>query len=166
MSNTLTFRKGVPADREQLKQLGFLAYGQYRDQLTEENWRLMEQNLGSEQNWDGLMDSIPFVCADGDHIVGMAFLYTSGNANEIYPGDWSYIRMVGIHPDYERRGIARRLTAQCIEEAGKLGEQTIALHTSELMNAARRIYESLGFVEIKDLGLRFGIRYWLFRMDL
>jgi len=164
--NELTFRKGISTDREQLKELAFMAYGQYRDQLGEENWRRMETNIANEQNWDELMECIPFVCADGDKIVGMAFLYTSGHPNEIYPADWSYIRMVGIHKDYEGRGIARKLTAQCIEEARRLGEKTIALHTSELMNAARHIYESLGFREIKDLGKRFDIQYWLFKLEL
>lgn len=167
MNDKLTFRKGTAEDRPQLEWLGYLAYGQYKDQLSEENWQLMEQSLDSKANWDQLMArAIPFVCADGEAIVGMAFLYPSGNANEIYPDNWSHVRMVGIHPDYERRGIARRLTTLCIEEARSLGERTIGLHTSEVMNTARRIYESLGFVEIKDLGLRFGIRYWLFRMEL
>jgi ribosomal protein S18 acetylase RimI-like enzyme len=162
----LTYRKGTTADREQLKALAFMAYGKYRGQLSEENWLLMEKNIDSEQNWDDLMAHIPFVCADGDRVVGMAFLYTSGHPNEIYPADWSYIRMVGIHKDYEGQGIARKLTVQCIEEARRLGEQTIALHTSELMNAARHIYESVGFREVRDLGVRFGIRYWLFKLEL
>lgn len=164
--NELTFRKGIPADREQLKQLAFMAYGQYRDQLGEENWKRMEANIDNEQHWDDLMENIPFLCVDGEKVVGMAFLYTSGHPNEIYPVDWSYIRMVGIHTDYEGKGIARSLTVQCIEEARRLGEKMIALHTSELMNAARHIYESLGFVEIKDLGVRFGIQYWLFKLEL
>jgi ribosomal protein S18 acetylase RimI-like enzyme len=96
----------------------------------------------------------------------MAFLFTSGHPSDIYPADWSYIRMIGVHPAYEGCGIARTLTSHCIEYARETGEHTIALHTSELMHAARHIYEKLGFRIMQELGLRYGIMYWLYAMKL
>jgi ribosomal protein S18 acetylase RimI-like enzyme len=167
MNNELIFRTAFPEEREQLRQLGLLAYGQYAGTLSPENWEMMQQGLSSEANWDGLMNqSTPFVCAAGNQLVGMAFLFGSGNPTEIYPADWSYIRMIGIHPDYEGQGIARKLTQCCIEKAREAGEQTIALHTSGIMKAARHIYESMGFVVVNELPERFGIRYWLFSREL
>jgi len=58
------------------------------------------------------------------------------------------------------------LTTWCIEKAGEEGEKTIALHTSELMLGAQHIYKRLGFKQIEQLPDRFGISYWLFRLDL
>lgn len=159
----LTFRRGTAANREHFKALGLLAYGQYIPELTPDNWELMRKSLESTDTWDVLVtDGIPFVCVDGEQVVGMAFLFPGGNPSEIYPADWSYIRMIGVHPEYEGCGIARTLTSQCIEYARETGEHTIALHTSELMHAARHIYEKLGFRINRELGLRYGIMYWLF----
>ncbi len=79
---------------------------------------------------------------------------------------WSYIRMVGVHPHYAGRGIGKQLTQRCIDFAISSDEQVIALHTSEYMNAARHIYESLGFKQMKELEPRYGKRYWLYQLEL
>jgi ribosomal protein S18 acetylase RimI-like enzyme len=96
----------------------------------------------------------------------MAFLLPSGNPTEIFENDWSYIRMVGVHPGYTGRGIARKLTEECIKLAGELNENIIALHTSEFMDAARHLYESIGFKRLKEIPNRLGKRYWLYTLDI
>ena len=96
----------------------------------------------------------------------MAFLVPRGNPTEIFQGDWSYIRMVGVDPRFSGKGIGRQLTQHCIDFAKSTNEKTIALHTSEFMDAARHIYESLGFTPIKELPLRYGKRYWLYQLEL
>jgi ribosomal protein S18 acetylase RimI-like enzyme len=74
--------------------------------------------------------------------------------------------MVGVHPHYTGHGIARRLTEKCIEKAKELKEVTIALHTSEFMNAARHLYESMGFKVLREIPNRLGKRYWLYTLDI
>ena len=74
--------------------------------------------------------------------------------------------MVGVHPTYTGRGIARKLTGMCIDKARELNENVITLHTSEFMDAARHIYESLGFTVLKELAPRLGKKYWLYTLDL
>lgn len=74
--------------------------------------------------------------------------------------------MVAVNPKYRGHGISKKLTQNCIVYATKNGETTIALHTSEFMNAARYIYESLGFERIKELEPLFGKRYWLYQLEL
>jgi hypothetical protein len=54
----------------------------------------------------------------------------------------------------------------CIDKARVMGENTIALHTSEFHDAARHIYESLGFVKLKDLDLIYGKKYYLYTLEL
>lgn len=53
----------------------------------------------------------------------------------------------------------------CVEKASKTGEKNIALHTSQLQNAARYIYERLGFEKQKEFE-SFGKKYWVFTLDL
>ncbi|MCW3121890.1 MAG: hypothetical protein JWQ38_1382 [Flavipsychrobacter sp.] len=107
-----------------------------------------------------------FVCVDGELIVGMAYLVRKGNPTHVYPAYWCYVRMVSVHPEYRGNGICRQLMKQCIAKAIENGETVMALHTSEIMNDARHVYESMGFQLVKELTPVFGLRYWLFRLDI
>ena len=167
MTNNLLFRNATIHDKDQFKKLGILSYGQFAEQLTEENWAMMSSNINSDATWDSILStSEGFVCVDGKEVVGMAFLIRHGNPWFVFKSEWCYIRMVGVRPDYEGNGIAKELTKRCIEYARSTHEKTIALHTSELMHAARHIYESLGFEILEELEPRFGKRYWVYTMAL
>jgi ribosomal protein S18 acetylase RimI-like enzyme len=163
----MRYREGSTDDAAQLKKLALIAYGQFQIVLTEENWDKLRTQITKEDLFPGLLKtSKGFVCENEREIVGMAFLVPKGNPTEIFETDWSYIRMVGVHPDFEGRGIGKQLTQQCIAFATNSGEKVIALHTSEYMNAARHLYESLGFKQMKELEPRYGKRYWLYKLEL
>jgi N-acetylglutamate synthase-like GNAT family acetyltransferase len=115
---------------------------------------------------DLLQVSRSFVCVADDKVVGMAFLIPSGNPTDLFLAEWSYVRMVGVSPDYSGKGIGKKLTQLCIDFAKKSGEKTICLHTSEVMNTARHIYESFGFSMLKAIPERYGLKYWIFKLDL
>lgn len=105
-------------------------------------------------------------CLDNDLLIGMAFLVPRGNPTHIYPDSWSYIRLVGVHPEYRGKGIAKTLTVRCIENPRLSGEKVIALHTSEFMQPARKLYESLRFEKVRELEPYYGKKYWLYKLDL
>jgi ribosomal protein S18 acetylase RimI-like enzyme len=54
----------------------------------------------------------------------------------------------------------------CINHAKKTNEKVIALHTSEFMNAARHLYEKMGFEILREIEPRLGNRYWLYSLRL
>ena len=163
----LLYRAGAPDDLQQLKNLGVISYGQYASILTLDNREKLYLFLYNDKGWEDLVRvSEFFVCTNMDVIVGMAYLIPSGNPTDIYPEDWCYIRMVGVHPRYTGNGIAKKLTAMCIKKARELKEKTIGLHTSEFMDAARHIYESLGFTILKEIPPRYGKKYWLYKLDI
>ncbi len=163
----LHYREGATADIKHLLALGITAYGQFQQVLTEENWNKLYTNLSSEKTYVDLIEkSKCFVCVANNEIVGMALLIPSGNPTKIFQADWSYIRMVGVNPRFEGRGIAKKLTQLCIECAIENEEKIIALHTSEFMDAARHIYEKAGFKRVKEIEPIFGKRYWLYILEL
>ncbi len=163
----LLYRNGTINDLQELKNLGVVSYGQHAPLLSPDSKEKLFNFLHNDKEWENLLQvSSSFVCADNDSIVGMAYLIPQGHPTDIYPADWCYIRMVGVHPDYSGRGIGKKLTVMCMEKAKELNEKTIALHTSEFMNAARHIYESLGFTIVKEIPPRYGKRYWLYKLDL
>jgi ribosomal protein S18 acetylase RimI-like enzyme len=161
--NEIVYRTGSITDLPQLMDLAQISYGQYDTVLTPDNFATLNKFLHNEAAFTEMVtQSHPFVATDQESIVGMAFLVTSGHPTDIYDAAWCYIRMVGVHPSVTGRGVAKKLTELCIEKAKALGEQTIALHTSEFMDAARHIYEKAGFTVLREIEPRFGKRYWLY----
>jgi ribosomal protein S18 acetylase RimI-like enzyme len=165
--NNFTYRGASVNDKDKLKRLGLLSYGQFAETLGSEHWRRMEGILSDDSTWLNLLKvSKGFVCINDDEIIGMAYIIPRGNPWDIFTAEWAYIRMVGVNPIYEGRGIARSLTRMCIAHARTNNEKTIALHTSEFMDAARHIYESLGFKVYREIEPRYGKKYWLYTLDL
>lgn len=161
------FRKGISTDEARLQKLGLISYGVFENVLTEENWRKLKSDLEAEKLYKELLTvSTCFVCERSKEIIGMAFLIPTRNPTDIFQADWSYIRMVGVHPNFTGQGIGKKLIQLCIDHAKANNEHTVALHTSEFMNAARHIYEALGFKQQKELTPRLGKRYWLYKLDL
>ncbi len=161
------YRVGTEKDSNQLLDLGIIAYGQYKTVLSPDNWDVFNTNLHNKQRLLDLLSVAQcFVAEDESHIIGMAYIIPSGNPVRFFKPEWSYIRMVAVHPDYEGRGIARALTKMCIHQALQNKEKIIALHTSEFMDAARHIYVQLGFTVLEEIEPLFGKRYWLYTLNL
>ena len=94
------------------------------------------------------------VAIEEGRIVGSATLELSGrvetrDARHLDPEE-AHIRMLGVHPDARRRGIARSLMEACVEEARRNGKTFMTLHTTQRMTAAQEMYESLGFERAPD----------------
>ena len=164
----IAYRQGTIYDLDELKNLALKSWGQFQSKLTNDNWAKLYNSLADDKTYLELLDkSDCIVCtADNDKIIGMAFLVPNGHPTDIYDKTWSYIRFVSVDPSFGGQGIGRQLTIKCIEAAKKSGEKVIALHTSELMDKARHIYETLGFKILKEIDQRLGKRYWLYKLDL
>jgi ribosomal-protein-alanine N-acetyltransferase len=59
-----------------------------------------------------------------------------------------HILNLAVHPDYRRRGIARRLLAQGLARARTLGAELAWLEVRPSNRAARALYQSFGFKEV------------------
>jgi len=163
----LLYRSATLKDADELVQLSIDSYSPYLPLLTAEHANKLSSVLKDKEKIVALLEkSKCFVCIHQNTIVGMAFLVPQGHPFNFYLPEWAQIRMVGVHPDYKGMGIATKLTQMCITHAKDNGEKIIALHTSEFMDAARHIYESLGFKKERELDPIFGKRYWLYLLNL
>jgi putative acetyltransferase len=59
------------------------------------------------------------------------------------------LKRMYVHPDARGRGVARRLTEHAIANAAERGYARLRLGTLTSMNAAQRLYASLGFRPIE-----------------
>jgi ribosomal protein S18 acetylase RimI-like enzyme len=80
--------------------------------------------------------------------------------------DQAHVRMLGVHPDAQRRGIGRRLMDACIEKARRAGKRRMTLDTTESMTAAHRLYESMGFRRGPDQVFDDGFRLRTYELAL
>ncbi|MEJ5055933.1 GNAT family N-acetyltransferase [Sphingobacterium sp. MYb382] len=161
-------RNGSLADLRQIKELAIAVWTQFKDELTPENWTILHSTLVNEGTYvDLLMQSDCFVCVtDQNEVIGFAFLVASGNPTDIYSDEQAYIRFVTVSKNHGKRQVGQRLTEQCIRKARENGEKILALHTSEMMLAARHIYAKLEFQIVRELEPRLGKRYWLYELVL
>jgi ribosomal protein S18 acetylase RimI-like enzyme len=163
----MIYRVADQNDLPALEELALVSYGRLKKNLTPENWSKLESLLRSDLTFPLLVHTChSFVCEDNGQLAGMAFLVPSGNPTKIYSSETSYIRMVGVHPEADGKGIAQKLTRLCMDKAEATGEKLISLHSAEIMYAARHIYEKLGFKKIRLLDEHYGLKYWLYEYDI
>jgi ribosomal protein S18 acetylase RimI-like enzyme len=103
-------------------------------------------------------------------IVGAVLLYPKGAA---IPGRgaaalWPEIRLLAVPPAERGRGIGEALVLECVRRARAAGAEALTLHTTDMMRAAVRLYERLGFA--RDSALDFcpapGVTVKGFRLPL
>ena len=163
----MKYRVADQNDLHALEELALASYGRLKKVLTPENWAKMESVLTSDQTFPLLVRTChSFVCEENRRLLGMAFLVPRGNPTKVYSAETSYIRMVGVHPDADGKGIAQKLTQLCMEKAKETGEKLISLHSAEIMYVARHIYEKLGFKKIRLLDEHYGLKYWFYQLEI
>jgi ribosomal protein S18 acetylase RimI-like enzyme len=81
------------------------------------------------------------------------------------PGQ-AHVRMLGVHPDGQGRGIGRRLMEGAIDEARRAGKRRVTLETTETMRPAQHLYESMGFRRLEDLEFDDGFRLRTYELEL
>lgn len=161
------YRKGSIADLQEIKALNISAYSEFKQELEDSEWQKMHANLNNETSIAELINKATvFLCVSGSKVVGVLFFLPHNNPTPIFEAGWSYIRLMGVHPGHRGKGIAKQLIESCIDHARETGETRLMLHTSEMMPAARHVYESNGFTRYKDIGQFFGKQYWLYKLEL
>lgn len=70
---------------------------------------------------------------------------------DFFDFDWAIVRMLVVDPDSRGKGIARKLTDECVARARRDHAPVIALHTSPTMEVALRMYLKMGFKFARSL---------------
>jgi ribosomal protein S18 acetylase RimI-like enzyme len=80
--------------------------------------------------------------------------------------DQAHVRMLGVHPIIQGRGIGRRLMEGAAHEARRAGKRRVTLETTEAMTTAQRLYESMGYRRVDDLVFDDGFRLCAYELLL
>jgi ribosomal protein S18 acetylase RimI-like enzyme len=90
-----------------------------------------------------------WVVRSGDDVIAVAIL------TELPEGAWD-LSYLGVLPEHRGRGIGRRITAHALNTAWTAGARRMLLAVDRRNLPARRLYESLGFIEmdVRDVYLK------------
>lgn len=154
---------------EELDKISLLlkeAYQQYEDMLPSDAWDYYVKDI---MNVRSRLDESQLIVAEvNKQLVGAVTLYLNRHRTEqeVWPKGWAGVRLLAVCPSYRNHGIGHALMKECINRCRKKGVTMIGLHTTEMMDIARRMYKGIGFKRITkfDYYPRPGVvvmAYWL-----
>jgi GNAT superfamily N-acetyltransferase len=126
------------------------AYQQYENFIRPEAWKSYLEDIMDVRSRLGESD---LIVAEVNHrLVGSVTLYldTSHSMPEVWPRGWAVVRLLAVHPEYRGQGISRALMEECIRRCRQAKVAAIGLHTTEVMDIARQMYERTGFVRVPE----------------
>ena len=96
------------------------------------------------------------VAEQESRIVGSVMLYPQGTVIAI-PGStsitlvWPEVRFLAVARAARGQGVGAALLQECVRRARHSGASALGLHTSDIMKAAMRLYERMGFKRAPEL---------------
>lgn len=137
-------RPAVPEEREEIARLVQEAYQEFRPHFPPEVWQAWMDNLHTTiHSGEGIL----LVAEAGGTLQGAVKFYP--DAAQAGLGSWpqgsASMRLLAVRPGSRHRGYGRLLVEECLRRARELGLATVYLYTGSFMQAARHLYETLGF---------------------
>jgi GNAT superfamily N-acetyltransferase len=134
--------------------------------------------------WEGYRENIlatlaaarpetQIVAEENGRIVGSVLLYPAGTAMA-RPGGGSMtlalpeVRLLAVAPSVRGQGVGALLMDECVRRARESGAKALTLHTTDIMQAAMRLYQRMGFQRAPELDFQPapGVTIKGYRLDL
>jgi ribosomal protein S18 acetylase RimI-like enzyme len=167
INSKINVRDARPEELDSIAVLLKDAYQQYRDFLPPAVWQdYLENIMDLRSRWE---EAQLIVAELSGQLAGAVTLYlTTDHSEGSWPDGWAGVRLLGVDPEYRGRGIGQALMDECVRRCKKLGIKTIGLHTTELMDVAKKMYEKMGFTRIPDFDYhpRPGVTVMAYKLDL
>ena len=161
-------RDARPEEHAEVSELIRDAYLEYQTHFPPDVWERYVRNIMDVTSRLGVADLI--VAEVSGRLSGVVTFYpeASRSERESWPAGWAGIRLLAVHPDARGLGIGRALMDECLRRCRQLSVPTLGLHTTELMDVARGMYERMGFVRTPDYDFEAGpgLVVMAYRLDL
>jgi ribosomal protein S18 acetylase RimI-like enzyme len=144
MAQDIEIRKARADELQEVENLVKEAYREFQPLMPEAAWEKWMANISAALRAPG---GLVLVVEREARIEGAVTFYA--DASQAHQGHWppgaGAIRMLAVRPASRGLGYGVQLTKACLDRARELGIGTIFLYTGTFMEAARHIYEKLGF---------------------
>ena len=138
-------------ESDAVRHVTLAAYGEYAAIMPEPLWLGYRRQLLATLESQGPVERI--VAERGGSLVGSVLLFPP--ATEAYgaataSGDYPEVRLLAVAPEAREHGIGAALMKECARRARDAGAAALGLHTTDIMRAAVRMYERLGYVRTPE----------------
>ncbi len=161
-------RNARPEELDEVAQLLKSAFQQYSASIPPQAWQFYLEDI---MDVCSRFSESELIVAELDgRLVGAITLYLDPARAEEggWPRGWAGLRLLGVDPDYRNRGIGHALMEECLSRCRRKGIKTVGLHTTAMMDAARKMYEKMGFKRAPrhDFHPRPGVTVMAYRLDM
>jgi GNAT superfamily N-acetyltransferase len=147
----LRIRDAQGSDGSAIEALTLSAYQEYAP-LMPSLWGAYRENIVA--TLAAPEPATQIVAEQGSRLVGTVLLYpaaTGSDERAPFPRPHPEVRLLAVAPAARGKGIGEALMRECIKRARRSGAMTLALHTTDLMRAAMRLYTRMGFQREPEL---------------
>jgi GNAT superfamily N-acetyltransferase len=153
MMSDLQIRDARPNDQEAVRTVTLAAYREYAPQLRA-HWEGYQQHILA--TLANVKPAKHIVAEHEGTILGTVLLYPAGTVVSAVNGapvrrTWPEVRLLAVAPAERGRGIGAALMQECVRRAREAGAEVLTLHTTDMMQAAMRLYVRMGFARAPEL---------------
>jgi len=144
MAADVLIREGTPEEQDEIETLVKTAYREFQPIFPADRWEAWMDNI-----WETVHSGqgVAIVAESQGKLQGVVKFYP--HAGQAGMGQWpkeaASMRILAVHPDSRAKGYGTLLVRECVRRARALKIHQIYLYTGTFMQAARHIYEKLGF---------------------
>jgi ribosomal protein S18 acetylase RimI-like enzyme len=144
MAADVLIREGTPEEQDEIETLVKTAYREFQPIFPADRWEAWMDNI-----WETVHSGqgVAIVAESQGKLQGVVKFYP--HAGQAGMGQWpkeaASMRILAVHPDSRGKGYGVLLVRECVRRARVLKIHQIYLYTGTFMQAARHIYEKLGF---------------------
>lgn len=149
MGTKLIIRQAYPGELDAIEDLVKEAYQEFRPLFPPDIWQAWLENLKTTiHSGEGILLVAEF---DGNLEGAVKFFPDAAQAGlGRWPSGAASMRTLAVRPRSRKRGYGRLLVQECLRRARELGISTIYLYTGRFMQAARDLYERMGFTRAPE----------------
>ncbi len=154
-NNQLEIRVAGKSEYALIEGVTQVAYAEYAKRMPQSFWEVYWPHVLATLRETGPVQRL--VAVDMTGIVGSVLLYpplaNAYNGVEVnVPAP--EVRLLAVVPRGRGQGVGTALMEECVQRTRQMGATQLGLHTMEVMQAAIRMYERMGFVHTPALDFR------------
>jgi ribosomal protein S18 acetylase RimI-like enzyme len=144
MNEDILIREGRPDELDQIEALVKTAYREFQPLFPEQVWQAWMDNIRETVHFQA---GVIIVAESGGKIQGVVKFYPDASQAALgkWPSEAASMRVLAVNPGSRGQGYGTLLARECVHRAKALKIFTIYLYTGTFMQAARHLYEKLGF---------------------
>jgi predicted N-acetyltransferase YhbS len=149
----LQIRDARASDRDAIEAVTLSAFQEYAASKSN-RWEDYRQNILAALA--AVQPDTQIVAELDNEIIGSVLLYPKGTVIAIPRSAsitliWPEVRLLAVAPAARGQGVGAALMQECVQRARHSGARALALHATDIKNAAMRLYERMGFQRAPEL---------------